>query len=1571
MSRPSLGAAALVALVAALLIPIVGGWQLMRARDATLAETEQSARTLSHSLAQHAARTIEGVDLVLWGIVERVQGNADKPGLKGYLERRAKSLRQSHVLAVFDAQGMEVADSEAQHGPVTVADRAYFAWERDHADPGLHIDSIVVSRVFNQPTIPLSRRIVSKDGAFDGVAVASLMPADFQQFYDSLEIGPHGAVALWTETGRVLVRRPEMPPAFVGRDYSMSDLVAAFKDRPSGLLTVTSPIDGLKRIVAFESLENYPLVVSVGISTEDALGRWRAESAIQFIALALASAALVVLAGVLERHGRAKARGLAETQQADMRYRLLAQNSSDLIVLRPRSNTPWFYVSPSSKEMLGWSPEELMTLTPERYVHPEDVDRLNREFASLSPERPRLTGQYWLRHKDGRGVRVEAIFQMTDFDSLGACVIVTARDVTARYRAEEGLKDSEARYRLLADRSSDMVSRLDLTGTRLYVSPAAFEILGYGSEQLVGTRHWAFIHPEEAAKVEGILDRMSKGNLEQARSTHRVRHALGHWVWVETLFRLVRDPTSGVAVEIVSSLRDITIRQALQDQVQAGADLLKVTLESMEQGLIVVSVDRTIKISNRRAADLLAMEPEVTGSTPSPGAEARSLDQARFDWLFGPAGAMSDGRGEYQIPDGPYVEIRRVAMPDGGALLTLSDITHLKRAEMEARAANRLLMMAEEVAHVGHWRLDVKSGRRIWSEGIFRIHGVPVQAVPPAQDEAIARYHPDDRDLIRRNLSEAVRRRENFEGHYRIVRDGGELRHVLTRGRCEIDPETGEVNGLFGVIMDVTELTRTQRELGETTAHLRATLDNMDQGLIKVAPDGTIELSNRRFAELLDLPATLLEGPAPQFKDVVRHLAAHGDDVPSRYHLGPQNGSRILGDYERERPNGQILEIRTIPLPGGSVVRTYADITSRRRAEDAVRSSEAKYRMLADSTSDVITQLDLDFRRVYVSPASRAVFGYAPDEMLGSRPTHFIHPDDAAAVRTFAESIVAGAFPDDRATMTYRFRHKEGHWIWIEAGLNLVREPTTGAPASMICSLRDVSERQRVSRHLERAKAAAETAARVKTEFLANMSHELRTPLTGILGIHDLLHNDQTLGRQQRRYLGLARDAGRSLLSIVNDVLDFTKMEAGQFSLEAVPFELGALIRSCGDLVQGDARRKSLRVETSTFEAPLYLIGDPTRLRQILLNLLTNAIKFTERGFVAIATSYDRETKTLRIGVSDTGIGLPGETLPLLFERFSQADASITRRYGGTGLGLAICKRLVVLMGGVIGVDSNLGAGSVFWFEVPLRESVGEDRQPGAVQSAAFPPRRRVLLAEDNDINQDIISAMLEQRGHAVTVVSDGAAAVAAVRAGPRFAIILMDLQMPVMDGLSATRAIRAEESQAGEDPVPIVGLTANAMAEDVVRCRDAGMDAHVAKPIEWSDLFGTIERLTKAGPDLDLDGRSDERPEIDVLDEATLEALAGYIGRERLQEMLGAFAREVEARVSGFDAATPTEIAGRAHALVSLAGQLGFIELSRLCAEVETAARDGIDPIPIGEVRSAADRAVRAAQRSRYGRAA
>ena len=641
------------------------------------------------------------------------------------------------------------------------------------------------------------------------------------------------------------------------------------------------------------------------------------------------------------------------------------------------------------------------------------------------------------------------------------------------------------------------------------------------------------------------------------------------------------------------------------------------------------------------------------------------------------------------------------------------------------------------------------------------------------------------------------------------------------------------------------------------------------------------------------------------------------------------------------------------------MVSTYTDITARRRAEKAVRESEARYRMLADATSDVITQLDLDLVRRYASPACRAMLGYEPEEMVGLVPSATIHPDDAAAVKEVMIRLAAGAIPGDRATTTNRMRHKLGHWIWLEAAINLVRDPDTRAPRFLICALRDVTERQRTARELEQARAIAENAARIKADFVANMSHELRTPLTGIIGIHDLLRNDPTLEPQHRRYLTLAHDAGLSLLTIVNDVLDFSKIEAGQFSIEASPFPLEIFVASCREFGQESAKKKSLEIVSEMAGTPVTLLGDHNRLRQILLNLITNAVKFTERGSIGLNATYDRHRARLRIAVSDTGIGIAPDQLPFLFGRFTQADTSITRRYGGTGLGLAISKRLVELMGGEIGVTSQLGYGSTFWIELPLPVA----QEPSAPLHMARSPQtlfpRRVLLAEDNLVNQQIITAMIENDGHRVTVVDHGEAAVARALTD-EFDIILMDVQMPVMDGLTAARAIRRAEVAENRRATPIIGLTANAMTEDIARCHEAGMNAHLAKPIDWTELFATLDRIARPPS-------SAEAAPSPVLDERKLSELVGFIGRERVAKMLGQFVVEIEGRVAALAPSSTDELGTLTHSLSSLAGQLGFLQLSILCAAIESEVRQGTGFDRLEDLRLAAESAMLAARSCTY----
>jgi CheY-like chemotaxis protein/anti-sigma regulatory factor (Ser/Thr protein kinase) len=344
--------------------------------------------------------------------------------------------------------------------------------------------------------------------------------------------------------------------------------------------------------------------------------------------------------------------------------------------------------------------------------------------------------------------------------------------------------------------------------------------------------------------------------------------------------------------------------------------------------------------------------------------------------------------------------------------------------------------------------------------------------------------------------------------------------------------------------------------------------------------------------------------------------------------------------------------------------------------------------------------------------------------------------------------------------------------------------------------------------------------------------------MNGIIGFTTLLLESDVTA-QQRHQLILLRESGTALLAIINDILDYSKIEAGKLDLEAIPLSVAALVDGALSIVRAEAAAKGLALEAVLApDLPGWVRGDPVRLRQILLNLLTNAIKFTEAGSVRIQVAID-DGASLRFSVTDTGIGIPDDRQAQLFQDFYQVDRSTTRRYGGTGLGLAIVKRLAAAMGGTIGVESVVGQGSTFWFtaELPIVEMATATAAPADRPSIA---PRRILVAEDVPANQMIVRGLLEIDGHAVTVAANGVEAVAAMRAGD-FDLVLMDMQMPVMDGIDAALAIRRLDTDAAE--IPIVAVTANAMAEDIDRCRAVGMNDHLAKPIELEALRRAVAR--------------------------------------------------------------------------------------------------------------------------------
>jgi signal transduction histidine kinase/ActR/RegA family two-component response regulator len=448
----------------------------------------------------------------------------------------------------------------------------------------------------------------------------------------------------------------------------------------------------------------------------------------------------------------------------------------------------------------------------------------------------------------------------------------------------------------------------------------------------------------------------------------------------------------------------------------------------------------------------------------------------------------------------------------------------------------------------------------------------------------------------------------------------------------------------------------------------------------------------------------------------------------------------------------------------------------------------------------------------------------------------------------------------------YRIARTDDREVWVQGVIESFAGDD-GAPHGLLGALQNVTHRKAAERCLLDAKEDAEAATRAKSAFLATMSHEIRTPLNGVLGMAQVMAVDD-LGVVQRERLEIIRQSGESLLAILNDVLDLAKIESGKLELEEIAFDFGDVVRGPYETFTAIASRKGVSFAVDIEQAAGRYRGDPTRLRQVLYNLISNALKFTATGEVKVTGRYARGE--LVVSVADTGIGMSPAVVSSLFGKFNQADASTTRRFGGSGLGLAICRQIAGLMGGTIETRSVVGQGSVFTFTIPIVR-IGDalaKAVPGAIPLAPSRLNIQVLAAEDNSVNQLVLKSMLYQIGVEPLMVENGKMALEAWEGG-QWDVILMDVQMPVMDGLSAARAIRAREAEMGRARTPIIALTANAMTHQVAEYAAAGMDGHVAKPIEAAKLFAALEATL--GDDAQPDGPTG----VDI-------AAPALIGRQR-----------------------------------------------------------------------------------------
>lgn len=542
----------------------------------------------------------------------------------------------------------------------------------------------------------------------------------------------------------------------------------------------------------------------------------------------------------------------------------------------------------------------------------------------------------------------------------------------------------------------------------------------------------------------------------------------------------------------------------------------------------------------------------------------------------------------------------------------------------------------------------------------------------------------------------------------------------------------------------------------------------------------------------------------------------------------------------------------------------------------------------------------------------------------------------------------------------------------LEHGDFSVRSPDSGAGEVRLLGrvlnrmAKAIADRERelkaAKEVAENALSEAKLANSAKTDFLATMSHEIRTPLNGIVGYTERLL-DEPLNPQQRRYAELIQIAASALLTVANDVLDFSSIEADRVTLQQEPFSLISLIDNTVSIVSSGAEKKGIPIRTEwDANIPGMLLGDETRLRQILLNLLNNAVKFTREGNITACAQYRGSSDTgevIRISVIDTGIGIAPEKRDRLFKRFSQVDRSVRREFGGTGLGLAISKRLIELMGGEIGVESLEGRGSTFWIEVALPRTEYTLPTHKDIKNLPKTAPARILLAEDIEVNQELAKMLLEAAGHHVDVVWNGSEAVEAVQK-KTYDIVLMDIQMPGMDGITATREIRALPTPMNR--IPIIAMTANVLPQQVRQFKEAGMDDHIGKPMKREDLLRKLAEWLPAGenPDTDWDGSPPPAPLTQMpasFNEKSFADFKDMMGADRVGHWLGRFDEQLQVFVA--DEATMLDreqLAKKAHALISQAALLGFSGLAEHCTALEQACNSERDlATPIEIVRRAA----------------